>query len=79
MSTPNEGDGKYVVVENGQRISDLHATQDTALKEAEKRRKVVEGQGDKPADIGVKQNLFGSIIVLFIPVFSTCAITFMNW
>jgi hypothetical protein len=80
MSKPNEGDGQYVVVENGQRVSDLHKSQGEALKEAENRRKVVESQGsNKPADISVKQNLLGSIIILLVPVFSTCAITCTNW
>lgn len=59
MSKPNEGDGKFVVVENGQRVSDLHDTQDQALKEAEARRRLSEGQGDKSAEVTVKQNLFG--------------------
>lgn len=59
MSKPNEGDGKFVVVENGQRVSDLHDSQDQALKEAEKRKKLSENQGDKAPTVQVKQNLLG--------------------
>jgi len=78
MSTPNEGDGKFVVVENGQRVSDLHDTQDQALKEAEKRKKLAETQGEQPATVQVKQNLLGSIIIWLMPVVSLCATTCMN-
>lgn len=59
MSKPNEGDGKFVVVENGQRVSDLHSDQAAALKEAESRKKLSENQGDKAPTVEVKQNLFG--------------------
>lgn len=59
MSKPSEGDGKFVVVENGQRVSDLHDTQDQALKEAEARKKLAETQGEQPSTVQVKQNLFG--------------------
>ena len=59
MSKPNEGDGKFVVVENGQRVSDLHDSQAQALKEAESRKKLAESGGDKTPTVEVKQNLFG--------------------
>lgn len=59
MSKPNEGDGKFVVVQDGQRVSDLHDSQDQALKEAETRRKLAEAQGGQGANVEVKQNLFG--------------------
>jgi len=59
MSKPNEGDGKFVVVENGQRVSDLHDSQDQALKEAEARKKLAENQGNQTPTVQVKQNLFG--------------------
>ena len=60
MSKLNEGDGKFVVVESGQRVSDLYDTQDQALKEAESRKKKLsETSSDKPADVSVKQNLLG--------------------
>jgi ribosomal protein L9 len=80
MSKPNEGDGKFVVVENGQRVSDLHDSQDQALKEAENRKKKLsETSSDKPADVSVKQNLFGSVIVLLVPVVKLCATTCTSW
>lgn len=75
MSKPNEGDGKFVVVENGQRVSDLHGSQAEALQDAEKRKKLSEGQGDKAPTVEVKQNLFGSIIILLVPVVSAWATT----
>lgn len=78
MSKPNEGDGKFVVVENGQRVSDLHDSQDQALKEAESRKKLSENQGDKAPTVQVKQNLFGSVIALLVPVVSVCATTCMS-
>lgn len=62
MSKPNEGDGKFVVVENGRRVGDLHDTHDQALKEAESRRKLAEGQAQSKQQhttVQVKQNLFG--------------------
>jgi len=75
MSKPNEGDGKFVVVENGQRVSDLHGSQAEALKEAEKRKKLSETSGEKAPTVEVKQNLFGSVIVMLVPVVSVCATT----
>jgi len=75
MSKPNEGDGKFVVVENGRRVSDLHDSQAQALKEAAARKRVAESQGDKAIQPSVKQNLFGVIIILLVPVVSACAIT----
>ena len=59
MSKSNEGDGKFVVVENGKRVSDLHDSQEQALKEAENRKKLSEAHGDQAPTVQVKQNLFG--------------------
>lgn len=59
MRKPNEGDGKFVVVENGQRVSDLHDSHEQALKEAESRKKLAEAQGDTAPTVQVKTNLFG--------------------
>jgi hypothetical protein len=73
MSKSNEGDGKFVVVENGQRVSDLHASEAAALKEAESRKKLAESQGEKAPTVEVKQNLFGAIVILLVPVASACA------
>ena len=58
MSNPNEGDGKYVVIENGKRISGLHKSQEEALAEAEAKKKLTESDGSKSA-VEVKRNLFG--------------------
>ena len=79
MSKPNEGDGKFVVIENGQRVSNPLDSQDEALKEADKlKKKLSEADGDKPVDVAVKQNLFGAIIIFLIPVVSLCATTCMS-
>lgn len=59
MSKPAEGDGKFVVIENGQRAGDLHKAQSDALREAQDRKKLNEAQGDKAPNVEVKQNLFG--------------------
>ena len=59
MSKPNESDQKFVVIENGQRVSDLHASQADALREAERRKKLSESQGKKAPVVQVKQNLCG--------------------
>lgn len=59
MSNSNDSDGKYVVVQNGKRVSDLHDNQAEALRQAEKLRgKVTESSG-KQSIVEVKQNLFG--------------------
>lgn len=58
MSNNDSGDGKFVVVENGKRVGKLSDTQAEALKEAEKRRKLAESQGQK-VNTTVKVNLFG--------------------
>ena len=56
-------DGKYVVVQGGKRVSgDLHDTQQQALTEAEKLKKLRESQGQASQvqpPVEVKQNLFG--------------------
>lgn len=58
----HEDDGKYVVVENGQRVSGkLHETQGNAQAEAEaakKQQPVTEGT-TQPAVPKVVQNLYG--------------------
>ena len=61
MAEPKEnGDGKFVVVENGQRASGLIDTAEKAQQEAAKRRPTNESQGDtKAPTVEVKQNLFG--------------------
>lgn len=57
MSTKTEGDLKYVVVENGQRIGKSVDTRDQAEREADKLKKLTEAAGSP--NVTVKQNLFG--------------------
>jgi hypothetical protein len=58
MAEPKEnGDGKSVVVENGQRASGLMSAED-AQKEAAKRKPTNESQG-QGTKVEVKTNLFG--------------------
>ena len=55
-------DGKYVLVQGGQRISDLMPSEQKAIEEALKRRKLAESTGlpaDNKPPIEVKQNLYG--------------------
>lgn len=57
-------DGKFVVVQNGRRISDLQPDEQAAIQEAQRLRKAAlkEGQEAKnapQAPIEVKQNLLG--------------------
>lgn len=56
-------DGKFVVVQNGQRISDLHETEQAAIQEATKQRKLAETASpqvkQEAEKIAVKQNLYG--------------------
>lgn len=58
MAEPKDsGDGKFVVVENGQRASGLMSAED-AQKEATKRKPTNESQNPQP-HVEVKQNLYG--------------------
>jgi len=54
-------DEKFVLVQGGQRVSDLMDTEPQALAEAAKRRKLAEssGQADKQPPIEIKKNLLG--------------------
>ncbi len=55
-------DGKFVVVQGGQRISDLLPNEQEAIQEAVRLRKLQEGKGTQEkqeAAIEVKQNLYG--------------------
>jgi hypothetical protein len=58
----NQGDGKFVVVEGGQRVTPSLDTKDQAEAEAQKRNRVAES-GNQPVPENrraqVKQNLFG--------------------
>lgn len=57
----NPGDGKFVVVENGQRVTPALDTREQAEAEAQKRNRVAESGDQKPESrrAEVKQNLFG--------------------
>jgi|PlaIllAssembly_1097288.scaffolds.fasta_scaffold02449_5 hypothetical protein len=57
----NPGDGKFVVVEGGQRVTPALDTREQAETEAQKRNRVAESSGQKPEGrrAEVKQNLFG--------------------
>jgi len=63
MSTPaNPADGKFVVVENGQRVTAPMDTKEQADAEVQRRTKVAESSGQKVPENQrpqVKQNLFG--------------------
>ena len=63
MSTAtNPGDGKFVVVEKGQRVASPFDTKEQAETEAKRRQQVAESSGQTvPEDKRpqVKQNLFG--------------------
>lgn len=50
-----------MVVQGGQRISDLHESEQTAIAEAERLRKLAESQGQKTESQPVKvvKNLYG--------------------
>lgn len=54
-------DGKFVVVQDGQRAGGLHEDKGKADAEAEKLRKQLQEQksGSQPASVGVKRNLLG--------------------
>lgn len=59
MTTKDSGDGKYIIVENGQRSSGLMSEED-ARKEATKRQPANESKGNSDkTKVEVKQNLFG--------------------
>ncbi len=58
----HQDDGKFVVVQGGQRISDLQPNEQAAIQEANRLRKMQESQGrqeNKPAPVEIKQNLYG--------------------
>ena len=59
----HKDDGKFVVVQGAQRISDLQPDEQTALAEAAKSRELVEASGQngkqEAKKITVKQNLLG--------------------
>jgi hypothetical protein len=58
----NPADGKFVVVENGQRVTAPLETKDQADAEAKKRNQVAESAGQPVPEnrrAQVKQNLFG--------------------
>jgi hypothetical protein len=57
----HQDDGKFVVVQDGKRVSgNLHATEQQALVEAEKQKKLRESQGQaSQAPVKVVQNLYG--------------------
>jgi len=58
----NSGDGKHVVVQNGQRVTAPLESKEAAEAEALRRNKVVESNGQPLADskrAHVKQNLMG--------------------
>lgn len=57
----NPGDGQYVVVENGQRVTPSTNSQTEAQAEADRRNKLAESSGSPKTEgrAAVKQNLFG--------------------
>jgi len=60
MANPNTGDGKFVAVQDGKRVSGLKDTQQEAAAEAEKLGKVNENQAVTPAPpVQIKQHLCG--------------------
>jgi len=72
MTTPKENkDGQFIVVENGQRSSEL-MSEAKAKQEAAKRQSTNESKGDKRSDVSVKQNLFGTLVMLLVPAISLC-------
>lgn len=61
-TTPtNPADGKFVVIQGGQRVTAPMESQDQAQAEADRRNKLNEGRGQvkETAPAQVKQNLFG--------------------
>lgn len=59
MVNQSTGDGKFVVVQDGKRVSDLKETQAEANTEAEKQRKLTENQQTPAPTVQVKQHLCG--------------------
>jgi hypothetical protein len=56
----NPADGKFVVIEQGQRVTGPLDTKEQAQSEADKRNKLNEARGQtEGAQAKVKQNLFG--------------------
>lgn len=75
----NPADGKFVVIENGQRVTAPMDTKEQADAEAAKRNRVAESGGQPVPEnrrAAVKQNLCGAVIMLLVPVASLCATTF---
>jgi hypothetical protein len=63
MTAKHPDDGKFVVVQGGQRISDLLPNEQAAIQEATRLRQLQEGR-DKAQEhtsppVEVKQNLYG--------------------
>lgn len=62
MSSKHPSDGKFVVVQGGQRISDLHESEQQAIAEADRLRKLAESQGAPKTEsepVKVVKNLYG--------------------
>jgi len=80
MSTKyNEGDGKPVVVKDGQRVGGVHESTEAAEAEAARLKKLQEASGAAGGStVAVKTNLYGSVILLLMPVVSVCATTCMS-
>ena len=58
----HQDDGKFVVVQGGQRLSDLLPNEQAAIQEANRLRKLQEGQGKQESNkepVSVAQNLYG--------------------
>lgn len=77
----HKDDGKFVVVQGGQRISDLQPNEQAAIQEANRVRKLQETKDkteNKRPPVEVKQNLYGAITVLAVPVFTALAAAFTS-
>ena len=62
INSQENGDGKFVVVQDGKRISKAHADKGTAMQEAAKLNSISENTGGGtagPAKAEVKRNIFG--------------------
>ena len=62
MNSTETADGKFVVVQNGQRVTTPTANQQEAQQEADRRNKLVESNGQPVPEnkqAQVKVNLFG--------------------
>ncbi len=78
----NPADGKYVVIQGGQRVTAPTGDIAEAQREADRRNKLAES-ADQPVPEGqqatVKQNLFGAVLILALPnVVTVCSSTFTN-